>query len=182
MKKIISVILIILLMGVMFAGCSSESKDSNQGNDMESNENSQNTGTNSNDSSAEIPSEVKEAEEKSGTETNVSMGQVGNNLSLPDGYPKDIIPLLDDANIVNVNDARDTISKAIGIGYMTNKSFEDAIVFYQEVMKDGTIDMENKTDDSFVILGSKGDYVVTIGGSLTNGTVTIILDVAPKNR
>lgn len=171
MKKIISIILIILLVSFMITGCGSGSKAENIS--------SQDAGTNS---SAEPPSEVKEIEEKSDTEINVSMGQAGNNMSLPDGYPKDVIPLLEDANIVNVNDARDTISKAIGIGYMTSKSLEEAVEFYQDVMKDGKIDMENKTDDSFVILGSKGDYVVTIGGSLTNGTVTIILDVAPKNR
>jgi hypothetical protein len=103
-------------------------------------------------------------------------------LSLPDGYPKDVIPLLDDANIVNVNDARDTASKAIGIGYTTKKGLEDAVEFYEDVMKDGTIDMKNKADDNFIILGSKGDYVVTISGALTNGTVTIFLDVASKDR
>lgn len=171
MKKIISIILIILLVGLVVAGCGSGSKAENVS--------SQDTGTNS---STEIPSEVKEIEEKSDTEINVSMGQAGNNMSLPNGYPEDVIPILEDANIVNVNDARDTISKAIGIGYMTSKSLEEAVEFYQDVMKDGTINMENKTDDSFVIMGSKGDYAVTIGGSLTNGTVTIILDVAPKNR
>ncbi len=174
MKKIISIILIILLVGLVVAGCGSGSKAENVS--------SQDTGANSSDSSAEPPSEVKEIEEKSDTEINVSMGQAGNNMSLPNGYPEDVIPLLEDANIVNVNDARDTISKAIGIGYMTSKSLEEAVEFYQDVMKDGTINMENKTDDSFVIMGSKGDYAVTIGGSLTNGTVTIILDVAPKNR
>ena len=53
---------------------------------------------------------------------------------------------------------------------------------YEDVMKDGTIDMKNKADDNFIILGSKGDYVVTISGALTNGTVTIFLDVASKDR
>lgn len=174
MKKIISVILIILLMGIMFAGCGSAGKDKDG--------NSQDAEIKSSDSSVETPTEAKEVEEKSGTEINVSMGQADNNMSLPDGYPKDVIPLLEDANIVNVNDARDTISKAIGIGYMTNKSLEDTITFYQEVMKDGTIDMENKTDDTFIIMGRKGDYVVTISGAITNDTVAIMLDVAPKNR
>lgn len=171
MRKIISIILIILLVGLMVTGCGSGSKAETI--------NSQDTGTNS---SAETTSEVKKIEEKSGTQVNVSMGQMGSNMSLPEGYPKDVVPLLDDANIVNVNDARATISKAIGIVYMTNKSLEDTIAFYQDVMKDGTISMENKADDNFVIFGNKDDYVVTIGGALTNGTVTIMLDVAPKNR
>lgn len=171
MKKTISIILVILLVGLMITGCGSESNKSRQ-----------DAITNSSDSSAETTSEVNKIEEKSDTEINVSMGQMGSNLSLPDGYPKDVIPLLDDANIVNVNDARDTISKAIGIGYTTKKSFEDAIEFYGDVMKDGSINMKNIADDNFIILGSKGDYVVTISGALTNGTVTILLDVAPKDR
>ena len=174
MKKIVSIILIILFTSFMVAGCGPGSKAENVSN--------QNTGTDSSDSSTEISSGIKEIEEKSGTEINVSIGQMGNSMSLPEGYPKDVIPLLDDANIVNVNDAGDTVSKAIGIGYITKKSLEDAIMFYQDVMKDGAIDMENKADDNFMIFGSKDDYVVTIVGALTNDTVTIMLDVAPKNR
>jgi predicted small lipoprotein YifL len=66
MKKTFSIILAILLMGLTITGCGSEG-----------NRSSQDTLTNSSVNSDETTPTVKEVEEKSDREINVSMGQMG---------------------------------------------------------------------------------------------------------
>ena len=102
-------------------------------------------------------------------------------MSLPDEFPVDILPLMDDARIdfINTNDA----NQAIGITYQTDKSFDEVIAFYQEVMQDGKVSMQSSQDDSYIIIGSKGSYAVTISITNQNGKqVFVLLDVTPSQN
>lgn len=112
---------------------------------------------------------------------NYGTAKPGQNLSLPDEFPVDVLPLLDDAriNFVNTNDA----NQAIGITFLTDQSFDEAVEFYQKVMQDGKVTMESKQDNSYILIGSKGSYAVSISITYQTGEkVFVLLDVTPQSN
>ena len=113
-----------------------------------------------------------------GAEIDLSLGQIGENMSLPESFPKDVFPLPEDASVVNVND-NDT--KGIGIIFKTGKNFDEALAYCQDIMKDGTITVENKKEDSYFLMGSKEKYGVMITVSKYNGeNISILFNVTPQ--
>lgn len=122
---------------------------------------------------------IKDLEQKSGMDINVSLGKTGENMSLPESFPNNTFPLPEDANIVNVNDNKD--AKALGITFKTGKNFEEAVAFYQNVMKGGTITMEQKKDGTYLLMGDKDKYGVMVSVSKYNGdNVSVLLNVTFK--
>jgi hypothetical protein len=122
---------------------------------------------------------IEELEHASGMEINVSMGEMGENMSLPESFPKDVLPLPEDANIVNVNDNADT--KSVSIIFKTGKNFDEALAYCQDIMKDGTITVEDKKDDSYILMGSKDKYSIMITVSKYNGeNISILFNVTPQ--
>ncbi len=112
---------------------------------------------------------------------NYGTAKPGQNLSLPDEFPADVLPLMDDAciNFINTNDS----NQAIGITFSTDKSFDEAVAFYQEVMQDGRISMESKHDNGYVLVGGKGSYAVSISITSQPGEkVFVLLDVTPQSN
>jgi len=144
----------LLLMTVIVIGCSGNSKQDSGGNEVSL---PTNTGTNKS-----TPADVgtNKAEEDDGAKVSVSVGDTGKNMKLPDNFPKDVVPLLDDADIVNINNSGG--GTAIGIIFKTNKSYNEAVAFYQDVMKSGTVTVENKTEDAYLLIGNKDKYGITI--------------------
>jgi len=121
----------------------------------------------------------EELEEDDGPYIRVDLGEIGENLSLPDSFPKDVLPLPEDANIVNVNEGSD--NKGIGIIFKTGKSFDEAITYCQDIMKDGTIFAEDKKDDSYFLMGNKDKYSIMISVSKYNGEeISILFSVTPQ--
>lgn len=119
-----------------------------------------------------------EIELEDGKKINFGTGKSGENMELPADFPVDVLPLLDDAQIyhVNTNDS----NKAIGITFLSEKSLAEAVAFYQEVMKDGKINMENENEDMYMAMGSKDGYAVTISMTKTpDKKSNILLDVTP---
>lgn len=108
------------------------------------------------------------------------MGQFGDNLKLPDSFPKNVVPILGDANIINVNENRD--SKAIGITYTTEKPLNVATDFYLEAMKNAN-GYEVTTDETFsIISGEKENYYITvIVGKYEGDNVSVMLDIGMQN-
>lgn len=117
-------------------------------------------------------------EQRNDSEINLGTGKSGKNMELPAEFPNDIIPLLDDAQIDNIikNDA----NKAININFNTGKSMEEAAAFYKEVMKDGSDTQEISGEDSYIIIGVKDDYVVTIAIVVPQGDTIVNIDVRPN--
>lgn len=58
------------------------------------------------------------------------IGQMGTNLELPDSFPADDVPVMPNINIINVyeNEAKTNVRIIFG----TDKSFDEALEFYQE--------------------------------------------------
>lgn len=99
-------------------------------------------------------------------------------MDLPEDFPKDIIPVLDDARIDHI--IRNDVNKAININYNTDKSKEEAIEFYKEVMKDGKSTQEMDSDDSYIIFGIKGNYTVSITILAPQGDTIVNIDTRPE--
>lgn len=164
---------IILILALIFASCSNNSSQGPKEN-LASDTSIENSADNSTGEVLEEENDVEE--ETDGPSVSVSLGETGENLSLPNRYPKDVIPLLDDANIINVNDNDD--AKALGIIFKTDKSFEEAIEFYNETMKEGTITVQTEKDDSYFIMGAKGDLGVIITISKYEGDkISILINI-----
>lgn len=165
-KRINTALIIALIISLALTGCGGGSKDTTK------------IGGNS-----PITSPVTEGkiELEGGGEINFGTGKGGENMELPADFPVDVVPLLEDAkiNFVNTNDA----NNAIGITFLTDKHFDEAVSFYQEVMAAGEINMENKGDSSYLVMGAKGDYVVTISITKTpDNKSNVLLDVTPKSN
>ncbi len=121
---------------------------------------------------------INEVEQNSGADINVSMGETGENMSLPESFPDDVFPLPDDANIINVNENAD--ANATSIIFKTGKNFEEAIAFCQDIMKGGTIAVEDKKDVSYFLMGDKGKYNIIITVNKYNGeNISILMNVTP---
>ncbi|MGR6835183.1 hypothetical protein [Syntrophomonas erecta] len=123
--------------------------------------------------------ESAEIANKNQTNINVSLGKVGNQLSLLEAYPKDEIPLLDDANIINVNDTG--TNKSISIVFKTDKSMDEAIAFYKDLFAKGTINMQAEVDNGYLIDATTNNYEAVVTFSLTNEKEnSIMINVVPK--
>lgn len=123
--------------------------------------------------------ESAEIASKNQTNINVSLGKVGNQLSLPEAYPKDEILLLDDANIINVNDTG--TNKSISIVFKTGKSMDEAIGFYKDLFAKGTINMQAEVDNGYLIDATTSNYEAVVIFSLTNEKEnSIMINVVPK--
>ncbi|SDY54104.1 hypothetical protein SAMN05660462_00268 [Proteiniborus ethanoligenes] len=160
---------LLLLVVIILISCSNNSKQVPNENATLRSDSTEATDSSTSDSTTE------ETEKNSGMNVNVSLGTTGENMSLPERFPKDVFPLPEDANIINVNDNKD--SKALGIVLETDKSYEEVIEFYQDIMKDGTITVEDKKEDAYVLIGSKNGYGVTIFINKQNNNVGVLIDV-----
>jgi hypothetical protein len=132
-------------------------------------------------SSNSVQSSSNDAEKNSGGDIKVNMGNSGVNLSLPDGFPKDVVPLLGDANVINVIDNKE--SKAMGITYTTDKSFEDAVAFYQEVIKDGVERSESASENGYLMFANKAGIDISVVISKYEGEkVSVFLNVSTADQ
>lgn len=162
MKRFLCICTVFIMMVSAFAGCGNKEKD-NSKNEQGSNN--------------PVESSVNDASKNSGSDIKVNMGTSGTNMSLPDGFPKDVVPLLDDANVINVIDNKE--SKTMGITYTTDKSFEDAAAFYQNVIKDAEDRSETKSDNGYMIYGKKNNIDITAVISKYEGDkISVFLNVS----
>jgi len=58
------------------------------------------------------------------------MGEMGTNLSIPDSFPADDIPVLPGANVINVYENNSKLN--VRITYGTSKSYDEVVKFYED--------------------------------------------------
>lgn len=156
MKRLVVFLLVAFTMSIVFTGCG--------GGDEKNNDN--NLGQ-----SGKVKLE-------DGKEINYGTAKQGKSLELPADYPVDVLPLLDDAVIsfVNTNDS----TKGIGVYYDTDKSFDEAVAFYEEVMASGEINIRNSTPEGLMLIGTKDTYSITINIYQQPGAkLGVLLDITP---
>jgi len=172
MKKLVYLYILVLAVMILAScskGANKASKDESSSQQAES-EAFENINEN-------IEKEKIEEDDEAGIK--ISIGETGENLSLPDDFPKDVIPLPEDANIINVNTSSD--NKGIGVIFKTGKRFDEAVTYCRDIMKDGTILVEDKKDDSYFLMGSKDKYSIMMSISKYNGEeISILFSVTPQ--
>lgn len=143
MKKILFILIPCLIIALILGGCGGGKKGS------------------------ELKEAEKEIEEKIAEEMGYDidfdldeLGQFGANLPLPDSFPKHVVPLVDDANVVNVNEHEENF--AVSIIYMTKMRYDEIIRFYEEVFKDVEGIYKMQFDGGISIELGKDDYGITI--------------------
>jgi len=173
--KGISFILIIALIAALLVGCSSGQKQAPKENTPSQPAATQTAVKDAPQEDLEDieEDEVDELDDEPGIRFN--LGETGRNLSLPDNYPKEVLPLPEDANVVNVN----ADDRAIGVIFETGKSFEEAVEYCKDLMKDGSIIVEEKKEDSYLLIGTKDNYDITISVS-KHFSVSILFGISSK--
>lgn len=126
MKKVLCILIPCLIVALILGSCGGGKKESA----IE-------------DFNEELKKSGKEIEEKISKEIGSSadinldisqFGQIGTNLTLPDSFPEHVLPLVDDANIINVNENKENF--IVSIIYTTTKRYDEVGKFYEEVFKD----------------------------------------------
>lgn len=157
MRKIGNFIVVVLMISLALVGCS--------GGDQESEKT---------DGNAPAYETTLKETKKSDNDNSKN----GGNMEIPKEYPKDSVPLLDDAKISHV--IKNDTNKGINITYSTGKSLEDAVKFYKEVMKEGKNTQEFQSEGSHILTGTIGNYSVAITIMVVQSEVTVNIDTRPE--
>lgn len=169
MKKIALITCLVLLIAA-FTACGSNSGDSASVDRTSSSVAAQSS----------IDKSGAEEDKASDTSPKATLGKMGNNLKLPDKFPKDIIPPLDDANIVDIIDNKD--AKALSITFTTGKKLQEVYDFYNNIMKGFTGYRENKMNNGYILDGDKNKYHVSATIVTFNGdNVSIMINIGMQD-
>jgi len=96
----------------------------------------------------------------------LNIGDVGNNLPLPDNYPKEILPLAGDANIINV--VQYTQRNGLGIIYISDDDLDSLLELNESALSDAKDLKVLETDDGYLLMASLEGvyYTIMIGEGL----------------
>jgi len=94
------------------------------------------------------------------------MGDVGNNLPLPDNYPKEILPLTGDANIISV--MQHTPNNSLDVIYTSDDDLDSLLELNKAALSDAKDLMVLETDSGYLLMASlEGvSYSIMIGEGL----------------
>jgi hypothetical protein len=166
MKKILSLLVACMLIMSVFVGCKDKDEES-------SNSEKTTSSTKSNDE--------KDDNTKESGGIKIDLGKSGTNLKLPKNFPEDVVPLIKDANIVNVIDNKEAM--AMGVTFTAGKDFEYAVDFYKDVLKVGEDYSEIESDTGTILYGFIEGYGVTVTIVEYDGKkVSIMLNVAYNRK
>ena len=141
MKKIICLLTIMIILSIS-AGC---------GNKIKTKE-----------GSLSVNKENVVVKSNDGSSTVISTSDSNKGGTLPSGYPKDIVPLLDD-NKIKVSGKTDTNNKkTFTVMYYTKKEISEASEFYKKLLE-GSQDLYIGESGDFVLLsGIKDNHKISI--------------------
>lgn len=87
----------------------------------------------------------------------------GKGVSLPEGYPKDILPIIDGGKIVLANKNEDADKKvSFWVTVSSDKPAQEVYKFYEEAVKDASETQKAQSNDGYYLAGVKGDKRFTI--------------------
>ena len=80
-------------------------------------------------------------------------------VEIPDGYPQDILPVYDDDHVVV---AMDNGEAGYSISAYTKDDFEQVVSFYEDVLEEASVLMQQKDVDFYTSMGELEGYTYTI--------------------
>ena len=99
-------------------------------------------------------------------------------VSLPEGYPKETVPIIGDGKIVMATKNEDADKKlTFWVTVNSNKDPKEVYKFYEETLKDATETQKTEVNNDYFISGIKGDrsFTVSVSSEETNsGKKTVV--------
>lgn len=84
-------------------------------------------------------------------------------VSLPEGYPGEVVPVIDGGKIVLANKNEDADKKvSFWVSVTSDKPTQEVYKFYEEALKDATQAQKTQSNDSYYLAGLKGGMSYTI--------------------
>lgn len=110
---------------------------------------------------------------------------LGEKVSLPDGYPKEVAPIIAGGNISFANKTIDDNKQPnYGVMYTVDKPFAEVLSYYKNAFKDATNKSDLESSDFHVLGGTKGayDFGVTISPTDIDNKkgATVTISILPK--
>lgn len=163
MKKKITVFLVLVMALMLLAGCGSEKT------------------IKTDEGKVSIGEDKLTFEGKDGskTEMNVADGK-GEKVALPDGYPKDLLPIVDDSKIIMANKNEADGKATYLISFTCSKKAKDVNEYYKGVLKDTTDLNTSQINEVYTLTGYKGDQQLTVWITQEEKDTSVNLGISPK--
>ncbi len=165
MKKKFIIFLVLVMALTLIAGCGSEKTVSTKDGSVTFDE-GKNTAT-------------FEGKDGSKSEINVA-DENGKGVSLPDGYPEDLVPIVDGSKIQLANKNEQDGKTTYLISLSSTKSAKDVYKFYQDVLKDAEDYSSSQMNDVFSVTGVKDNQQITFMIVPEDKSTSVQISIAPK--
>ncbi len=122
-----------------------------------------------------------EVKTNDGNSSETSISKDGESVALPEGYPQDLVPIMDGAKITAANRNEDADKKlSFWITYTVEKEPKEVNGFYQDALKDLTEMQKMEINGVYTNGGNKGDNSVgiTINADESEGKKQTIVIIA----
>lgn len=159
MKKI-PAISVILFATILFAGCFRTIK--------------------TDDGTVKVKDNIVEVKGKDGSQTNIASSDDKGSVDLPEGYPKDIVPIMDGGKVTLSSRNQDSEKRYVYTVSFEHKSqMKEASKYYQEVMKDAEDKYEATDSSTFTIVGTKdkNKVIILVSDSPTDTNMKSVINI-----
>lgn len=120
-------------------------------------------------------------EDKDGSKAEVNVAdEEGEGVALPEGYPEDLLPIVEDSKIQMGNKMEENGKVSYMISYTCSKSAKDVWEFYKDAMKDATDLSTTQVNNIYTANGNKGDQQLTVWISQEEKETSVSLGINPK--
>lgn len=167
MKRALYLLCLIILLGSMFTGCGFLSKEIKT----------------EDGSILKLSKDGVEVKSRDGN-SQISIGG-DEGVSLPEGYPKDTVPIIDNSKIVAASKNEDQSKKVTySVMLLTEKSLSDVMAFYKEAMKDAKNLNQNSMGEAASFGGEKDEYsfwiILGTDSSGDKPQTSVTITITPK--
>lgn len=84
-------------------------------------------------------------------------------VSLPEGYPSQVVPIVDGGKVVLANKNEDADKKvSFWVTVSSEKPTQEVYKFYEEALKDASDTQKAQSNDGYYLAGVKGDKRFTV--------------------
>ena len=109
--------------------------------------------------------------------------EVGENLKMPDNFPRDV-PVYKNAKVIATNTNKADKTELIIVTLETDDSLKDVGEFYEKELAKNGFDIENRfdTDKSIALSTKKGDMSVVVAITRNNDKTILGINVTTKTN
>ncbi|MCL5057252.1 MAG: hypothetical protein M1130_04495 [Actinobacteria bacterium] len=119
-----------------------------------------------------------------GNKSQITVNDAGG-VSLPEGYPKEIVPIIDDGKIALATKNEDANKKlSFWVTVTSKKDPKEVYKFYQEALKDATETQKTEVNNDYFISGIKGDrnFTVSVSSEEKDGGKNTVVQIVVLPR